>query len=205
MASLWGLLPQAAVTFWALPTWTKVKVSVLFLSVVALAWFAALGARVWATYYELEDEYAINKKQVAKCDKDPEEQELHPVRCAQARRDTRQSLWHNAVRDAWKHSYACGGSPCIDVLFGSDSTFAGVTLRGAFVGAVLMALVLFGITVRAALRRVDGWFKARQTAKYSRYEALPMLPLEASVHDASGVFYNDAAALPRRKKPITTD
>jgi hypothetical protein len=184
MTSFWELTLRLGTAFVQLPMRTKIMITGAFLLTFATLWLGAFGLRVWSSHYALEADYLESMDVVIECNRTKSERRW----CLEARRNTTHSLFTKAVHDAWNKTYLCGGSPCIDIVFGTDSTFMGVVFRAALVGLTFTVVIVLVAFLKKSLVAIDRYFKNNATSQYSAYEKLPLPPLAASVYDASGIF-----------------
>lgn len=204
MSLFWDFALYFGSHFFSLSPRKKIIVGTIFLASVVILWFGFFGLRVWAIYDADDMGYRQALKFNRKCNTDPETLELSYSDCKKAEALTLHTLFRNSMQKAWNTSYVCGSAPCLDIIFGIDSTFTSGLARLAVVGTIGIVLFFFYLVLVSIAKRFDDLQREKAAALYGNYEHLPLPEVAGVFHDRSGIFTTPSSpTLTQRKQQRT--
>lgn len=130
-------------------------------------WMYGLKLRRDAIRDAIGMEYATQLSAAASCRASAKVMNDFHDACVRAINATRLPLDDHAGRIAWEKSYLCGGSSCFDVLFGSDASMLGVSMR-FLLFAVIAAIAT--LVVSAAQKCLSGFDKYAKNKSRTYYD-----------------------------------
>ena len=129
-------------------------------------WSYGLKLRRDAIRDSLGMEYATQLSAAASCRASAKVMNDFHDACVRAINATRLPLDDHAGRIAWENSYVCGGSSCFDVLFGSDASMLGVSMRFLFIAVIAAIATLVVSAAQKCLSGFDQYAKNKSRTYY---------------------------------------